>query len=133
MVKNLLFIFFVFNVLTGCSQQRSSSQNSEVVLLSPKEFSQKLISEKGVLLDVRTPGEWKKGHLKDARHLDIFRDDFEQSIDKLDKNTTVYVYCATGGRSGEAAELLHKKGFKKVVDMDGGFSRWKNENLPYEQ
>ncbi|MES2778677.1 MAG: rhodanese-like domain-containing protein [Bacteroidota bacterium] len=132
MVKNLLFAFTLLYALTGCSQKRTHVQSDDVVLiLAPKDFAHQLTTNKGVLLDVRTPGEWTKGQLKDARHLDIFSDNFESEINKLDTNITVYVYCASGGRSQEAAERMHKKGFQKVVDMDGGFMRWKEEGLPY--
>ena len=81
MIKNILFSFAFLWALTGCSQKNSpSAANTQFLLLSPKDFAQQLTTEKGILLDVRTPGEWKKGHLKDARHLDIFRDDFENEI-----------------------------------------------------
>lgn len=134
MIKNILFSFAFLWALTGCSQKHSpSAANTQFLLLSPKDFAQQLTTEKGILLDVRTPGEWKKGHLKDARHLDIFRDDFENEISKLDTNITVFVYCASGGRSSEAADMMRKKGFQKIIDMDGGFMRWKNEGLPSEQ
>lgn len=134
MIKQLLLSFAVLYAFTGCSQKDSSSGNpDQIMLLSPKDFAQQLTAEKGILLDVRTPGEWKKGHLKDARHLDIFRDDFESEVSKMDTNTTVFVYCASGGRSAEAAEIMLKKGFQKIIDMDGGFVRWKNEGLPSEQ
>ena len=128
----LLFVTFLLAFI-GCSQSQPQTQNSDVVLLvTPKVFSEQLTSEKGILLDVRTPAEWKKGHLKNARHLDLFRDDFEEELTKLDTNATIYVYCAAGGRSAEAAEMLHQKGFHKVVDMDGGFMRWKSEGFPVE-
>ena len=134
MIKPLLLCFALLYALTGCSQKQShSKEGTQIVLVSPKDFSKLLSSEKGILLDVRTPGEWKKGHIKDALHLDIFRDDFEIELTKLDTNITVYVYCAAGGRSSEAAEMMLKKGFSKVVDMDGGLMRWKNEGLPIEQ
>lgn len=133
MVKHLLFTFVLFYALTGCSQKSPQSKSSDIVVLaSPKDFAQQLATEKSILLDVRTPGEWKKGHLKDARHLDIFSDTFESEINKLDTNTTIYVYCASGGRSSEATEMMHKKGFSKVVDMDGGIMQWKKEGLPVE-
>lgn len=134
MIKQLLLSFALLYALTGCSQKQTSSGDVDrIVLVSPKDFAQQLTTEKGILLDVRTPGEWKKGHLKDARHLDIFRDDFETEVSKIDTNTTVFVYCASGGRSAEAAEMMLKKGFHKIIDMDGGFMRWKNEGLPSEQ
>lgn len=133
MVKNLLFAFLLLSALAGCSQKKPQTKSDNVIqLLAPKDFAQLLATEKGVLLDVRTPAEWKKGHLKDARHLDIFRDDFESEINKLDTNITVYVYCGSGGRSAEAAEMMQKKGFRKVVDMDGGIRDWKNSGLPVE-
>ncbi|HCP92536.1 MAG TPA: rhodanese-like domain-containing protein [Bacteroidetes bacterium] len=134
MIKNILFSFAFLWALAGCSQKNSpSATNTQFLLLSPKDFAKQLTTEKGILLDVRTPGEWKKGHLKDARHLDIFRDDFEDEISKLDTNITVFVYCASGGRSSEASDMMRKKGFQKIIDMDGGFMRWKNEGLPSEQ
>jgi rhodanese-related sulfurtransferase len=111
-------------VITACSH----AQNGNV--LSPKEFQAKLISAKGQLIDVRTPGEFKKGHLKDSRLLNLFDDNFEASLDQLDRNQTYFVYCAVGGRSSEAADLMRKKGFKNVYELDGGFTRWKSEGLP---
>ena len=67
----------------ACSQQQkgktvaSNTQTGGVI--SPAGFNEKLQKEKGVLIDVRTPGEYKKGHLKGARLLDIFSDNFEIS------------------------------------------------------
>lgn len=133
MVKRLLFAFALLYALTGCSQKPPHSQSGDVVVLAaPINFAHLLTTEKGILLDVRTPAEWKKGHLKDALHLDIFNDNFEAAINQLDTNATIYVYCASGGRSSEAAEMMHKKGFRKVVDMDGGLRAWQNEGLPVE-
>ena len=49
-------------------------------------------------------------------------DSFENEISKLDTNITVFVYCASGGRSSEAADMMRKKGFQKIIDLDGGFT-----------
>lgn len=126
-MKNIFFALAMIATFTAFAQ------NGKIAILSPSDFNQKIKTEKGIILDVRTPGEFKKGHLKGARLLDIFSDAFETEINKMDKNTTYYVYCQSGGRSGEATELMHKKGFKVVYDLDGGFGRWKSQNLPFEQ
>ncbi|MEI6509212.1 MAG: rhodanese-like domain-containing protein [Bacteroidota bacterium] len=126
-MKNIFFAILMIATFTVIAQ------NGKIAILSPADFNQKIKTEKGIILDVRTPGEFKKGHLKGARLLDIFSDAFETEINKMDKNTTYYVYCQSGGRSGEATELMHKKGFKVVYDLDGGFGRWKSQNLPFEQ
>ncbi|MES2560449.1 MAG: rhodanese-like domain-containing protein [Bacteroidota bacterium] len=135
MVKFLLFFISTLYALTGCSQKQSHTNNGggSIVLASPKEFTQQLNTEKGVLLDVRTPAEWEKGHLTNAILADISGDSFDAEILKLDTNTTVYVYCASGRRSANAAVIMQQKGFRKVVDLDGGIKRWANEGMPIEQ
>lgn len=118
---------------SACSQNNTpTTQKKQPVIetITPQLFAEKLKEQNIILLDVRTPGEWKKGYIDGATHLDIFRDDFEAQINKLDKSKTYLVYCAMGGRSLEAAEMMEKKGFVKVYDLDGGITRWKSENLP---
>lgn len=120
----------------ACSQNSKSTEQKSTKpayeLASPKDFMTRMTNEPGVLLDVRTPSEQKKGILKGATCLDIFSDDFEQSLQKLDKTKTYYVYCAAGGRSLEACETMQKIGFIHVVDLDGGITRWRNDGLPVE-
>jgi rhodanese-related sulfurtransferase len=136
-LNKILFLLATFSILTACGQASKKvnpiATQPKIVLLSPTEFQQKLNTEKGTLLDVRTPSEFNKGHLKGAQLLDIFNDDFEPRLDKLDKNTTYFVYCGVGGRSSEACEMMNKKGFKLVYDLDGGIQKWKSQNLPVEQ
>lgn len=136
-LKLIAIIAFSSLSFSACSQKPSGKASSQTnqnkyELLSPSDFNKRLQTEPGVLIDVRTPNELKKGMIKNAVSLDIFRDDFEAEIDKLDKSKTYYVYCAAGGRSGEASELMQKKGFAHVIDLDGGFTKWKNEGLPVE-
>lgn len=83
-----------------------------------------------VVLDVRTPSEWNGGHLKNAKHVDIQSSDFEQKIATLDKNATIVVYCAAGGRSSRAASMMVQKGYKNVINMAGGINAWNAAGYP---
>ena len=83
-----------------------------------------------VVLDVRTPGEWNGGHLKNAKHADIQSSDFEQKITTIDKNATIVVYCAAGGRSSRAASMMVQKGYKNVINMAGGINAWNAAGYP---
>lgn len=78
------------------------------------------------LLDVRTAQEFNSGHLPGALWAD-WRDasEFERRIQALDPSKPVYIYCLSGGRSAAAAEALRKKGFKNIVEMEGGINAWK--------
>lgn len=85
------------------------------------EFKASYFKYRGLLLDVRTPMEFNEGHIENAKNIDISNSNFESELDKLDKEQTVFVYCAIGVRSTKAANMLRKKGFKHVFDLDGGY------------
>jgi rhodanese-related sulfurtransferase len=110
----------------ACSQK----QEGYIKVVSPEEFNQALKGKHGVLLDVRTPGEFRKGHIPGAINIDFLDDSFSDRIDSLNKGIEYEVYCHSGGRSGEATELMQKKGFKKLLDLKGGFSKWQAQGFP---
>lgn len=103
-------------------------------LLDPKAASELIRSnakDKGfVILDVRTPGEFREGRLKGAVNVDYLAGALEKELPQLDNKKTYLVYCAVGGRSAKSAQFLRKAGFKKVFDMKGGITAWKGEQLP---
>jgi thioredoxin 1 len=102
--------------------------------LSADEFQQKIQSTKnGQLVDVRTPGEYKKGHLKQAKNIDYKNPAFTEQIKSLDKNKPVFVYCLGGVRSAAAAEILHQNGFKEIYDMKGGYVKWTADGKPVDE
>jgi rhodanese-related sulfurtransferase len=137
-MRNLFATLLLFSLSTfyGCSQnnkkENATTEKPVMELLNAKEFEARIKAEPGMVIDVRTASEQKKGMISGATAIDIFSEDFEAQIDQLDKTKTYYVYCAGGGRSSEAAELMNKKGFSHVVDLDGGFKAWRELNLPTE-
>ena len=119
-------VFFVLSVLLNfCSVAQNTS-------LTADEFERK-ISADVQLLDVRTINEFKAGHIKKSLQADwLLEDQFRQRIQYLDKNKPVYVYCASGGRSSAAATWLRNNGFATVLELKGGFNKWKADNKPFE-
>lgn len=81
-----------------------------------------------ILLDVRTPKEFEQGHLWNARNIDWFDADFAKRITEFGKEETIYVYCKKGGRSAKAQQLLDSLGYKKVVNLEGGYDAWLESN-----
>jgi len=108
----------------------SASTMGQVKTVTPQQMNMDAKKVKASFLDVRTPQEWNKGHIQGAIHLDLFNDNFESELKKLDKNKVYYVYCAIGGRSAEAGEMMIKMGFKNVYNMKGGFNAWTKAGLP---
>lgn len=118
----------IFNLLLFTLLASSCSQAQNVKELSVSDFEKKMASSTTkIILDVRTADEYHSGHLPDAILIDYYKNDFKQQLSKLDKNKPVFVYCASGGRSGSTAEVLSDMGFKQVYDLQGGINAWKRE------
>lgn len=118
-------------VIFTCSFFACNSAPKDGVL-KPADFNKKLQATPGAtLIDVRTPEEYAQGHLVNAMNIDWNGDDFAAQAAKLDKETPVFVYCRSGGRSSAAAESLRGIGFT-VYDMQGGITKWQKIGLPLE-
>lgn len=111
---------------TGCSAQSDS-----IDTLAPQAFiKQAKADTTAIILDVRTPGEYKEEHLAGARQLDFLNTSvFDAGIKQLDKSHTYYVYCRSGKRSHNACIKMQKQGLK-VFDMEGGILNWKKLGMP---
>ena len=82
------------------------------------------------MVDVRTAGEFAKGHIQNAKNMDINGSDFRQKVSTLDKNNAVYLYCLSGARSSNAMKTLSSMGFKELYNLSGGMISWREANLP---
>ena len=69
-----------------------------------------------VLLDVRTPDEYRQGHIPESKNVPL------QSIDKVtvminNKATPIFVHCLSGARSRQAAAVLQQMGYSNVKNI----------------
>lgn len=74
------------------------------------------------LLDVRQPSEYEKEHLPGAKLIPLGQ--LGDSLAEIDKDKPVITYCAIGGRSRVAAQMLNGNGFRKVYNLTGGIKAW---------
>lgn len=128
-MKNAVLILslLVLSIFWGC---QDSNSTKEIKVISPQEVRDAVYDDRAhQLVDVRTPDEFKEGHLKNAQNICVTDADFEANIVKLDKNKPVYLYCRSGKRSSKAAEILKDLGFTEIYDMEGGILKWEGENL----
>lgn len=86
-------------------------------------LAKKLIAEGAVVLDVRTPGEFASGHVKEAKLIPVQELAGRMAeVDKLtrgDKDKPIVVYCAAGARAGKAKQMLVRAGYKNVMNAGG--------------
>lgn len=101
--------------------------------LPPEAYAKALAGEGVQLLDVRTAGEYRSGHLKGALQADwTDRAQFTERTQHLDPSRPVLIYCLSGGRSSAAAQYLRANGFPDVTNLAGGISAWKMAGMPVE-
>lgn len=81
-----------------------------------------------VIIDVRTPEEVEEGIIPKALHHDIYDPQaFMDAIQAMDATKHYYVYCRSGGRSGQACQLMNQVGIPHTYNLIGGFSNWDGE------
>lgn len=100
--------------------------------VTPQEVAPKL--GKVLIVDVREPQEYATGHIPGA--INIPRGMLTSRIDQIpelqDRNCEVVLQCQGGRRSALATATMQELGFKRAVNLAGGFSAWCVAGLPSE-
>jgi rhodanese-related sulfurtransferase len=89
-----------------------------------------LINSEAVVVDLRNPEAYSRGHIVNARNIPF--DEFDVDRDKVSKlkGKSVIAVCDTGISSTKAVGLLRKSGFENVFGLKGGMSAWSAAGLP---
>jgi hydroxyacylglutathione hydrolase len=100
--------------------------------VEPVELHQMLQGREGpVVVDVREPWEYQKGHVPGALLIPLGQ--LSSRLGELDPEKPVAVICQSGSRSQSAAALLGQRGFKTIYNVSGGTSAWKHSGLELER
>ena len=116
---------------SSSAESTSQTATASFITLSAQEFASK--STSGTVIDVRTAGEVAQGKIADALEIDYYSSNFLDQVSQLPKDQELYLYCAVGARSEEAARLLVQQGYTKVYHLQGGIQGWSQEGLPVVQ
>ncbi|MFM8771671.1 MAG: rhodanese-like domain-containing protein [Candidatus Kapaibacterium sp.] len=99
--------------------------------VTPQEVAKMLRKDRSViLLDVRTPEEYKQGHLKGCKLMNFYDADFRDRAKKLPKDKRIVLYCRSGRRSADAMSYLTSIGYSRVFNMLGGIIAWQKDRQP---
>lgn len=130
MFRIIKFAIYLIAMTIRAMQASGCTHNDNIVSVSAQEFEKEISPDTIQLLDVRTPKEYAEGHIDGALNINVQSDDFKELAQrKLSKDSTVLVYCRSGRRSLDAAEILTNLGYK-VINLKGGIIEWKEVGLP---
>ncbi len=131
-MRSFLVCIALFSAFFTFAQQTEIKGKLEDTGKSAEKVARQARKGKIYLVDVRTPEEYRTGHLKYAQNIDFKSAEFKENVGKLQKKKSVYLYCRSGNRSGKAVDTLKILGFADAVNI-GGFENLKKEGLPTEQ
>ena len=124
--------------MLGCNQASttnttttSTAENTKVInkVIDADAFEKGISDVENItLIDVRTPAEVEEGYIDGAILLNYNDPQFATKLAELNKETPTYIYCRSGGRSGNTAAILKDLGFKEVYDLKGGITEWEKQN-----
>lgn len=92
--------------------------------VTPSEAKVLMESEDVAVIDVRNLTEFNEGHIEGAQHIMVGT--LKNRLSEVPEKKLI-VQCQAGGRSAIAASILKANGIHNLVNMTGGYSRWKNE------
>ncbi len=100
--------------------------------LTAEQAFEKIQKESPLILDVRTPREYYGGYIPQAKLIPLQQ--LEARLAEIDeyKDKDILVYCRSGNRSTVAAEILIRKGFKKLFNLRSGIRGWMTQKYPVE-
>ncbi|HXJ08724.1 MAG TPA: rhodanese-like domain-containing protein [Burkholderiales bacterium] len=98
--------------------------------VSAAQATQLINRDDALIVDVREPAEYQAGHILGAKNTPLERLG-ETELKRKDK--PVIVYCESGERAPKAAAILRKRGYDRVLSLQGGLGAWKQAGLPVEK
>jgi rhodanese-related sulfurtransferase len=110
----LTVAFLVYSIINWLYQRKI------VKTLTEEEF--RAGYRKAQLIDVREPNEFEAGHILGARNIPLSQ--MKMRMKEIRPDKPVYLYCQSGMRSSRAAQTLHRKGYRDLSQLKGGFKRW---------
>lgn len=124
----LILSFFFPILLTG--QPDTTLTYTPV---GPEDFLTLIrFQENAVLIDVRLPFEYRKGHIENSINIPIKLSPkkFIRKVEQFPKESVLLLYCESDVRSISAARRLYDAGYKKIYILEGGTIAWKRRLLP---
>ena len=98
--------------------------------LRPSALTALINRENALVVDLRAPGDFEKGHIPGSKNVLMSQFDPENKKLAAAKALPVVLVCKDGQVSGGAAKRLKKAGFEQVYVLDGGIAGWRQADLP---
>jgi len=122
-------------VFAACTATNDASdQSADPKTITAEELAGQIQDSRApLILDVRSPTEYARGHIPGS--LNIPYDELNSRLSEIDvpKTEEIVVHCQGGRRAQIAENILHAAGYSNVRDLDGHMAGWQKNGYPVEQ
>ncbi|MEI6828089.1 MAG: rhodanese-like domain-containing protein [Desulfuromonadales bacterium] len=130
---SFITVSFVMKKMGNCSLpffgEKATIESTVYTSYSPAQTFELIKQRKGLLIiDVRSPEELREGKIKNSLLIPLV--DIMTGNYNIPRGRPLLLYCATGGRSYAAMQILARNGYMEIYNLQGGISAWKEANLP---
>ena len=108
------------------SKEVKEVKKAEYKKITSDEAKNIMLTEKPIVVDVRSLEEYNEGHIPNAISVPLETIENEAEAKLKNKDDLILVYCRSGRRSRDAALRLIEKGYTNVIDF-GGIQDWNGE------
>lgn len=115
----VLLIVMAAVITIGCSNPKEDSG----VNVSIDQALQMWKNNEVIIIDVRTPQEYKEGHIPGVANIPL--DELDSRSSEVPKDKKVLLICRSGNRSSQGTKMLRNKGFDNVYNITQGMSSWR--------
>ena len=116
-------IYFTTKDCNGCEIEIENQTTQNIKTLSQTKWLELSKNSDNIIIDVRTPEEFKEKNIQNSININFYSPEFETELKKLEKEKTYLIYCRSGSRSGKSLKTFKELNFSEVYDLHGGISR----------
>ncbi len=130
-ISNHLFLVGAFLVVLALLvKSEFEHQTIRKLLVDPIQATRLMNNEDAIVIDVRSEAEYKKAHIKNAKHAPA--SEAVEKVAKLakSKDDAIIVYCNVGNTSARVCRALTREGYTRVRNLKGGLAAWEESKLP---
>jgi phage shock protein E len=129
----VILVAFLGSTLRAEDKPAEKPASKAVEKITIEQFEEKAKEKDVVILDVRSPEEFKEGHVPGATNVNVSDEKFAEKVEALGKDKSILVYCRSGKRSTVATEKMSKMGFEKLYNFVGSMNEWTAAKKPVEK